>query len=166
MPSTVSGLPVHPLVVHFVVVLLPLAALTGLAVAVVPALRRRYGVLVAVLAVVAAISVPVAMVSGNNLYDHRIENLGTGPNAATEGSLIEQHKDIAGTLWPWAVVLAVGVVAVVVLPWLADRVGSMAGLRGPLQVLAGVVTAVGAVVSLELVVRIGEAGARAAWSGR
>lgn len=167
--STINGLPVHPLVVHLVVVLLPLAALTGLAVALVPSLRRRFGVVVAVLGVLAALSVPVAMVSGNWLYDHRLANLGTHPGDATEASLIEQHKDIANTLWPWAVVLAVGVVATVGLPRLAARItatgGALVSLR-VVTVLAVLATVVGAVISLELVVRIGEAGARAAWSTR
>lgn len=41
-----DGLPVHPLVVHAVVVLLPAAVLGTIAVAVRPAWRRRYGTLV------------------------------------------------------------------------------------------------------------------------
>ncbi|HEY9476242.1 MAG TPA: DUF2231 domain-containing protein [Mycobacteriales bacterium] len=163
---TISGLPVHPLVVHLVVVLLPLAALTGLAVALVPALRRRYGVLVGALNVVAALAVPAAMVSGNWLYDHRIDNLGSHPGDATEASLMVQHKQIANTLWPWAAVLVVGVLLVVCLPRLARRFGRVRRLRLPLAGLAVVLTAVGAVASVYLVVRIGDAGARAAWLTR
>ncbi len=163
---TISGLPVHPLVVHFVVVLLPLAALTGLAVALVPALRRRYGLLVGALTIVAVISVPVAMVTGNELYDHRLANLAGQPGAGTEASLIEQHKQIANTLWPWAVVLLVGVLLTVGLPLLAGRSSRIDGLRRPLTALAIVITAVGAVSSLDLVIRIGDAGARAAWFTR
>ncbi|HEX5497272.1 MAG TPA: DUF2231 domain-containing protein [Mycobacteriales bacterium] len=163
---TISGLPIHPLVIHLVVVLLPLAALTGVAVAVVPALRRRYGMLVGVLNVAAGVSVPVAMVTGNELYDHRLATLPGQPNAGTELSLIEQHKDIANTLWPWVIVLVVGVLLTVALPRLAAWFGPVGGLRRPLAVLAVVVTLVGAVACLDLVVRIGEAGARAAWSTR
>ena len=44
MFDLINGLPVHPLVVHAVVVLLPLAALGTIALAVRPAWRRPYGV--------------------------------------------------------------------------------------------------------------------------
>ncbi|HEY9391402.1 MAG TPA: DUF2231 domain-containing protein [Mycobacteriales bacterium] len=163
---TISGLPVHPLVVHLVVVLLPLAALTGLAVALVPALRRRYGAVVGVLNVVAGLAVPAAMVSGNWLYDHRIDNLGNHPGDATEASLMVQHKDVANTLWPWATVLVVGVLLTLCLPRMAGRFGRVRQFRLPLAGLAVLLTAIGAVASVYLVVQIGEAGARAAWSTR
>jgi hypothetical protein len=162
----IAGLPVHPLVVHVVVVLLPLAAVAAVAVAVVPRVRHRYGLLVGVLNMVAVAAVPAAMVSGNWLYDHRVETLGGHPGDATEATLIEQHKDIANSLWPWAVLLLVGVLLVLALPPLAARVAPVRRWRVPLAVLAAVVTLVGAGFSLELVVRIGEAGAKAAWSTR
>lgn len=163
---TITDLPVHPLVVHVVVVLLPLAAVAGVAVAVVPRLRSRYGLLVGALNVVAVAAVPAAMVSGNWLYDHRVETLGGHPGDATEATLIEQHKQIASTLWPWAVVLLVGVLFVLTLPLLAGRVETVRRWRRALAVLAVVVTLLGAGFTLELVVRIGEAGAKAAWSTR
>jgi len=39
---TINGLPLHPLLVHAVVVLLPLAAVGSIIIAVVPKWRRRY----------------------------------------------------------------------------------------------------------------------------
>lgn len=67
MFDLIGGLPLHPLVVHAVVVLLPLAAVGTVAIAVVPAWRRRFGVLVALAATAATAMVPVATRSGEAL---------------------------------------------------------------------------------------------------
>lgn len=62
--STFLGLPVHALVVHAVVVLLPLAAIAAFALAVVPGWRIRFGWSTLALVTVATGSVPVARESG------------------------------------------------------------------------------------------------------
>lgn len=67
MFDTVLGLPVHALVVHFVVVLVPLASLGMVAIALRPAWRRAYGPLVVLLATGGLVMVPVATRSGQNL---------------------------------------------------------------------------------------------------
>ena len=67
LPDTVLGLPLHPLVVHAVVVLVPLVSLGFLVLAVVPRWRGTYGPLLAVIATVAVAAVPVATASGENL---------------------------------------------------------------------------------------------------
>src|SRR3954447_12546332 len=76
MFDTILGLPVHALVVHFVVVLVPLAALGVIAIAVVPAWRARFGLLVLAVATAALVSVPVAVLSGRQLLN-RINASGT-----------------------------------------------------------------------------------------
>lgn len=164
MPETVFGLPTHALVVHLMVVLLPSAALAGLAVALVPRWRRRIGVPVAGLAVLAALMVPVALTSGNNFYDHRSTRLEFDPG--TEISLMDDHKDLANKLWPWPVTLAVGVLAVVIVPRLARRYGWARRMGTRIGVVASVIAVVGAGVTLVLSVLIGEAGARAVWDHR
>ena len=60
MPETLGGIPIHPLVVHAVVVLIPLAALGVMAISVIPRWRGRFGVLVVGAATVATALVPVA----------------------------------------------------------------------------------------------------------
>ncbi|MEV4388804.1 DUF2231 domain-containing protein, partial [Micromonospora sp. NPDC049580] len=60
MPDTVNGLPLHPLVVHAVVVLLPLAALGVAALAVRPSWRGRYGGLVVLITALATAAIPLA----------------------------------------------------------------------------------------------------------
>jgi hypothetical protein len=62
--DTIFGLPVHPLVVHLVVVLLPLAALGTIAIAVRFPWRQRYGTLVGFFAMAATLAVPLASQSG------------------------------------------------------------------------------------------------------
>lgn len=163
---TILGLPIHPLVVHAVVVLLPLAALSGVLVAVRPRLRAKYGLLVGVLNVAAAAAVPLAMLSGTWLYDHRVDNLVEKPCACSEPSLIEEHKDIAFTLWPFALVLLVGVLFVLLLPAFGRRYRWANRWQKSLALLAIVITLVGAGTTLDRVFEIGKAGAEAAWSNR
>ena len=67
MFDLVNGVPVHPLVVHAVVVLLPLAILGTIAIAVRPRWRRTYGPLVVGCALLATVLIPVATSSGETL---------------------------------------------------------------------------------------------------
>ena len=67
MPDTVFGVPLHPLVNHAAVVLVPLAVLGTLLITVVPRWRTVYGWLVVALAAVAFATVPVVTRSGRNL---------------------------------------------------------------------------------------------------
>ncbi|WP_380161847.1 DUF2231 domain-containing protein [Kineococcus sp. R86509] len=75
MLDTINGLPVHPLVVHAVVVLLPLAVLGTILVAVLPRWRARYGGLNALVAVIATALCPIATSSGEAL-EHRVGDPG------------------------------------------------------------------------------------------
>lgn len=141
MFDLINGLPVHPLVVHGVVVLLPLAVLGTIAIAVVPRWRRPYGPLVIAVAAVATVLIPVATSSGEALEKHVGD---PGKHAALGDQLI----------W-FAVPLLILVVALVVLD---RRESSRALVMGVavLAVLAGLATAV-------QVYRVGDSGARAAW---
>jgi uncharacterized membrane protein len=138
----VNGLPLHPLVVHAVVVLLPAAVLGTLAVAVRPAWRERYGVLLLLVTAVATLMVPVATSSGEEL-EARVGD--PGQHAALGDQL----------LWFSGALLAV--VAVLVL---APRFMSV-GVTG-LRVIGGL-AAIAALACAVQVVRVGDSGARAAW---
>ena len=186
MLDTVFGVPTHALVVHAVVVLLPLAALGGIAVALVPALRRRYGTVVGLLTVAAVAAVPVATRSGERLFERQSARF--GPNDVTEAGLMEEHATLGEDLLPWALLLLAGVALVVVPPLLTrrrERELAPAGPTGrtghsaaaepepttaappawtrPVALLGVAATLVGAVLSLVMVVRIGHAGSEAAW---
>src|SRR2546423_3128669 len=119
MLDTVFGLPTHALVVHAVVVLLPLTAVGAVAIALVPRLRGPYGWLVAAAAVASMVLVPVATHSGQHLYNRLTP--GFGPRQAREAELVELHRRLALQLWPWMLVLLVGVLAVMVLHRRTDR---------------------------------------------
>lgn len=161
MPESVFGLPVHPLAVHATVVLVPLAALALLAHVLVPAARRRLGVVTPVLAILALVLVPISTESGEQL-EHRLP----------ESELIEKHAELADGMLPWALALAVMAVVVYVI----DRVRRRAESGGaesraagwgsrPVVGLVAAVLAVIAVVGLaQQVARVGHSGATATWS--
>lgn len=162
MPTFIATLPVHALVVHAVVVLVPLAVLTGIVVAVWPAARRRYGWPVAGLAVLATIAVPLATSSGEDLE----RRLPADP-------LIETHARLGDELLVFVLPMAAAIVGLVLLDFYRDRttraegVGATAapaaGWLRPVAIVLAVVTVAAAVVSAVQVVRIGDAGARAVW---
>jgi hypothetical protein len=162
MLDTIFGLPTHALVIHVVVALLPLAAVGAVAIAVLPPLRRRFGLLVAALTAVSVAAVPVATHSGQHLFDRRFRTL--GPNDTAEAALIETHRTLGHELWPWAVLLLIGVLIVVAVPWFAQqRDGRPAGWTRWVGLLGVAAVLVGAVLSTILVIRIGHAGSSAVW---
>lgn len=104
----VRGLPLHPLVVHGAVVLLPLSALVLILATLVPPLRRRLGVLVPLLALLAAALVPLSIASGEVL----LGRIGPTP-------LVLEHERLARMLPPWAYAMAL--VALVQWVWTRPR---------------------------------------------
>lgn len=149
MFDTVLGLPVHALVVHAVVILVPLAATGVVAIAAVPRWRERFGTLVLLGSTAALVTVPVATRSGSELEDR----IGAGGVVARQ---IEDHREIGElVLWPtlamWA--LAVGLV-------LLSRRRAAKGAVTAVAVLA----ALAAVVAAGAVVRAGHLGSTAVWS--
>ena len=105
MFDTVLGLPVHALVVHVVVVLVPLAAAGLVAVVVRPAWRRAYAPVVALLATAGLAAVPVAIFSGRRLKSR----LDAGGVVADQ---IHTHQQMANlvvypTVAMWLLALAV-----------------------------------------------------------
>lgn len=149
MFDTVLGLPVHALVVHAVVVIVPLAATGVLAIGLVPRWRRTYGPLVALAATAGLALVPVAANSGNELKDR----LDAGGVVAKQ---IQRHADVGElVIWP---TLAMWVLTVaLVLMSRRERPG--AGLK----VVAGLAI-VAALASGAAVVRAGHLGSNAVWS--
>jgi hypothetical protein len=198
------GLPAHALIVHFTVVALPTAAISGIIVALWPWARRRYGLLVGLVTLAAYVAVPFSVHSGEHLFAR--ESARFGPQQAREAALMQQHQNLALALPKWTVLLLIGVFLVVVPPALIRRERSRrrgrrrvpvpvgaggpanggegavaprpAGIVGglelaepdapswqmPVMVLGILLTLVGGIMTLIMVVRAGEAGARAAWA--
>lgn len=156
MPVFLAGLPLHVLVVHAVVVLVPLAVLGTVTMALWPAARRRYGWLVVGLTAVATAVIPLATSSGEDLRDRL---------ATTD--LIRQHAQLGDQLLVFVAALLVVSTALVWYDWKQRRGGAPALSRlpgRPTTVALTVLTVVLAVVSAVQVVRIGDSGARAAWA--
>lgn len=92
----IAGLPAHPLLVHAVVVLVPLAALMVVVGSVWPAARRRLGILTPIVALVALIFVPLAKEAGEALE-----------RQVPESAVLERHTELGDQLLPWAIGLFV-----------------------------------------------------------
>jgi uncharacterized membrane protein len=156
MPVFLAGLPVHVLVVHAVVVLVPLAVLGTVAIALWPAARRRYGWLVVGGTAAATAFIPLATGSGEDLRDRLVP---TG--------LIREHAHLGDELLVFVAGLLVVSTALV---WFDRnrRRGEAGAFRRlparPTTVVLAVVTVALAATSAIQVVRIGDSGARAAWA--
>lgn len=160
--STFNGMPIHPLLVHFVVALVPIAALILVLSLCWPAARRRIGIASPVVAFVTLVLVPLTTEAGEWLEDR-----------TPSDPLVEIHAELGEELLVWSV--GVFLVALAwwaidqrrVQQWWAKRTGS-AQAQAP-RVLAiglivlGIALAVGSVVQ---VYRIGDSGAAAVWNDR
>ena len=146
----VIGLPLHPLVVHAVVVLVPLAALGGLAISALTALRIRYGWLVVAGAFAGLVTNIVAQVSGTSFA-------ATFPQHSPQ---MTRHFDLGNDLLIWTILLFVGTLVQMVGQWMVDHDNP----RGRIARLSGIViTVVCALVATVQTIRIGHAGAVAVW---
>jgi uncharacterized membrane protein len=142
----INGLPVHPLVVHAVVVLIPLAAVGAIAIALKPAWRRSHGPIVVAFAVLSAILCPVATSSGEALERH----------VGAPGD----HAELGDQLIWFVIPLAIFSLALVLLDRRRRAVASTAvKVVAALAILAGLATTFQAY-------RVGDSGARAAWGDR
>lgn len=147
-------MPLHPLVVHAVVVLGPLAALTGLVYAAVPRWRWLLRWPLVVLAVSTAVASVVAVQAGGALLDLRPEL----------EPLVEEHQEYGELLR--TVALAYAVVSAVA-AWALGGASALASGRGARETRFGIpVAVVLAVVAVGLLVVLylaGDSGARAVW---
>jgi len=142
---TVGGLPLHPLIVHLVVVIVPLTVAGAVMMAVWPRLSRRFGPLVAIGAVLGLVSVIIARQAGEQLAPI------TGVSA--------DHLSW-GTRAPWWI----GAFSIVVIAfWLVDR-GIPANRSRPLwvHVFAGVMVLLG-IMALIQVIGAGHSGSEGVW---
>lgn len=161
MFDQVSGLPVHVLVIHVVVVFVPLSVLVALGYALVP--RWRW-LLRWPLVVGSAASLGAAFVAQRSGYNF-IGRLGGGTPAA------QAHED-QGQLLGW-VLLGFFVVSVAAAfavhgpgaPSWRGEVGrrSTVSVARPIQIVVAVLLIVAAVAAGVQVFRTGDSGARAVW---
>jgi hypothetical protein len=149
MFDTFRGLPVHALVVHAVVVLVPLGALGVVAIAVVPRWRQRYGVAVLAILTAGLVAVPVAMRSGLDLKDR----LHAGGEVAKQ---INHHEDMGKLVIYPTVALWVLALALVLL--------DHRGRSGRPVMVVAVLAVLAAGAAAAQVAITGELGSTAVWS--
>jgi uncharacterized membrane protein len=150
--ETITGLPLHPLVIHAVVVLVPLFVLAGFAYVVVPRIRGRIGWLVVLLALAAPAVTLLAKISGD-AFRRRIVR----KHLANQAILvkIDNHRSLGTTTLYLTIALAVVILILVLLRTLPSG-ASMA---------LGVITIGLGLVTLYYVYKTGDAGARMVWTG-
>lgn len=150
MLDTIFGLPLHPLIVHATVVLVPTLTVLVTLSAVLPRFRSWIGPVPVLAGLVSCVLVPLSTGSGEEL-EHRVG----------DSHLIEEHSELADTLIWFVIPLTLAAIAIY---WMQRRstTGQAAG--------KGVVAAVSVVAvllsgaTLVDVALIGHSGAKAAWS--
>lgn len=140
---SISGLPVHPLVVHFAVVILPLAATALIALIYMPKLKSQYSFITTIAVVLGSAAVLVAKQSGEALS----EQIGTPV----------EHADYASLLTFTAFVFMV-----LTLIWYRSSKGRKSRVVTPL----GHTTVLAAIAVLVLTFLTGHTGAQAVWKGK
>lgn len=179
--TTVDGLPAHVFLVHAVVVLVPLSAGFLLLIALWPAARQRLYVVAGVLSAVTLAFVPLTTNAGEWLEHH-----------VARTPLIRAHTHLGDTMLPWAIGLFVVTAAVAVREFMRIRtaaapvpVGAGVGASTPsdaplaptksaaahgaggksVTIVLAVLALVVAAGSTVTIYRIGDSGAKAAWTG-
>ena len=149
-PTKIQGLPAHVLLVHLVLAAVPIAALVLVVAALWPTAARRLGIITPIIALGALLTVPVTTHAGLWL-EARV----------TITPLIRKHVTLGKELLPWMI----GLFVIALLVWLWSRTDSVA-LHGTLgRVVVGVLAVAVSVGAVQQVVRTGEAGSRALWTG-
>ena len=150
MLDTIFGLPMHPLIVHATVVIVPTATLMVALAAVYPRFRTWIGPLPALAALLSCVLVPLSTGSGEELQ-HRVG----------ETSLVEKHAELADTLiWFVIPLTAVAVVGY----WLQRRRTEEEEAGRALVTTVAVAAVLLSGATLVDVGMIGHSGAKASWS--
>lgn len=148
--STFNGLPAHPLLVHFIVVLVPLTAVLAILCAVWPAARRRLVWLVLALAAATTVLTPIAAEAGEWL-EHRVE----------ETPALETHEELGGTLIYFVLALLVAAILLAVVHVRSERGTPLSTV---LSAVIAVFVVVAGIATTVQVLRVGHSGAESVWS--
>ncbi len=140
---SIFGLPVHPLVVHFAVVILPLSTIALIAIIYTPKIKVKYSFIAAAGIVLGSAAVLVAKQSGEALA----EKIGTPVVHADYGSLLT---------------IAAFIFMVLTIIWYQ----SAKGRKSRTATLLSHITALAGVAVLILTFLTGHSGAEAVWKGR
>jgi hypothetical protein len=140
-----TGLPLHPLLVHSAVVLVPLVAIGALVMSYLPSFSRRHGKLILILAVIAQVSVLLAKMSGEAFAEILDKN-------------VEKHAEL-GEIAP---LVTIPMVALIYLRWRMDRAGSTTG-SVVIRRLISVALVIASLANLVVIFLVGHSGASSVW---
>jgi hypothetical protein len=150
----INGLPLHVLVIHAVVIIGPVAALSGVVYAVVPALRDRLRWVTLTLVLIAAGAAWLAYFSGKDFIDTSRFAFLDDPNATPSVvDRIRDHENL-GEILPW---VTSGFAAVTVAATLLHE------RTGAVRIVLSVLVVGGALATAVYTFLTGEAGSRAVW---
>ncbi|MEV4170377.1 MULTISPECIES: DUF2231 domain-containing protein [unclassified Nonomuraea] len=159
MFDEIMGLPAHPLIIHFAVVLTPLLVAVAVAYALLPRLRTYVAWAVVLLSLAAPVAVFAARQSGENLKAARF-----GTAEGEIAARISTHQSFATPLL--LSVLGLGVAALLLVYATRPSRDSVGRDRfgRPVSMILSALTVVLAAVAGYFVFRAGDSGARAVWS--
>ena len=143
--GSVAGLPLHPLVIHISIVLIPLVAIGALVMSYLPSFSRRYGKLILIIAIVAQASLFLAKVTGESFEEILDKEMG-------------RHAEL-GEIAPF---ITLPMVALIYLRWRLDRSGATVGSAW-VRRLTSVALIVAAIASIVVIVLVGHSGAESVW---
>jgi uncharacterized membrane protein len=143
--GSVAGLPLHPLVIHAAIVLIPLAAISALVMSYLPSFSRRYGKVTLVIALVAQTSLFLAKVTGEAFEEILDKDVGN-------------HAEL-GEIAPF---ITLPMVALIYLRWRLDRSGATVG-SALVRRLTSLALIVASLASIVIVVLVGHSGAESVW---
>ncbi len=152
MDFTVSGLPLHPLLVHAVIALVPLTAIAVVLHVLSPAARRRLGGVTPLLGLAMMVAVPVTVLAGRAL----LEQVGPIPAA-------QRHGALGQTMTFWAAGLFLASLGVWAWYRWRDHLVLSPGARRGITIAIGVVAILLALAAMVMVYIVGDSGARAVW---
>lgn len=149
MDYKIFGLPTHVLVIHLMVVGIPVAALATVAMAVRPRWRSgKIGFAIVGIDALAVLGTWIARLTGLAFF-HSFSGF-------SQLKQVIDHKNLGLTLI-WYVL---GLLVAAILLVLAEKYE-----RPPLTTIFAVIAAAAAVAAVVQTIRVGDAGARATWSG-
>lgn len=143
--GSVAGLPLHPLVIHASIVLIPLVAIGALVMSYLPSFSRRYGKLILFIALFAQISLFLAKVTGEAFEEILDKDMGN-------------HAEL-GEIAPF---ITLPMVALIYLRWRLDRSGATVGSVW-VRRLTSLALIVASLASIAVIVLVGHSGAESVW---
>jgi hypothetical protein len=143
--GSVAGLPLHPLVIHASIVLIPLVAIGALVMSYLPSFSRRFGKLILVIALFAQVSLFLAKVTGEAFEEILDKDMGN-------------HAEL-GEIAPF---ITVPMVALIYLRWRLDRSGATVGSAW-VRRLTSLALIVASLASIAVIVLVGHSGAESVW---